>query len=180
MDTEIVEANGKKFAPYISEEEILQGVERVAKEISRDFKGKNPLLVVILKGAFMFASDLMKRLDFPCEVSFVKLSSYVGDVSTGRIKEHLPLGDSVEGRNVIVIEDIVDTGATMRYFINHLKELGTQEVKLASFLIKPHRMDKGVKVDYFVREIADEFVIGYGLDFDQVGRNLRNIYQAVD
>ncbi len=170
----------KEFVKTISHEEIVAEVKRVAANINKDYAGKRPLLLGVLNGSFMFAAELMRNLEIECEISFVKLSSYQGTNSTGVIKEVLGLSESITGRDVIIIEDIVDTGLTMQ---NMLETLGTREpasIEIASLFVKPARLQVPVNVKYSVFTIPDRFIVGYGLDYDGLGRNLPDIYDVVE
>lgn len=164
----------------IPSDEITREVKRVAAQINKDYAGKRPLLLGVLNGCFMFASELMRNLEIECEISFVKLSSYQGTNSTGVIREVLGLSESITGRDVIIIEDIVDTGLTMQ---NMLETLGTREpasIQIASLFVKPSRLKVPVDVRYAVFTIPDRFIVGYGLDYDGLGRNLPDVYDVVE
>lgn len=175
-----IKIHDKEFEISIPREEILKEVKRVADEINRDYAGKRPILLGVLNGCFMFAADLMKNLNIECEISFVKLSSYQGTTTTGVIREVLGLAESIAGRDVIVIEDIVDTGYTMQRMI---ESLGTREpasVQIASLFLKPARLKMPVDVKYSAFTIPDRFIVGYGLDYDGLGRNLPDVYDVVE
>ena len=175
-----IKIHDKEFEKTISGEEIAAAVKEVAECINKDYAGKRPLLLGVLNGSFMFASDLMKNLQIECEISFVKLSSYQGTDSTGVVREVLGLTESIAGRDVIIIEDIVDTGYTMQ---NMLETLGAKEpasVAIASLFVKPSRLKVPVDVKYPVFTIPDRFIVGYGLDYDGLGRNLPDVYDVVE
>lgn len=175
-----IKIHDKEFRISISRKEIEKEVKRVAEEINNDYKGKKPLLLGVLNGCFMFVSDLMKNLDIECEISFVKLSSYQGTTTTGTIREVLGLAESIAGRDIIIVEDIVDTGLTMQRMI---ESLGTREpasIAIASLFTKPARLKVPVDIKYSAFTIPDRFIVGYGLDYDGLGRNLPDIYDAVD
>ncbi|MBR1946964.1 MAG: hypoxanthine phosphoribosyltransferase [Bacteroidaceae bacterium] len=175
-----IKIHDKEFEISIPREEILKEVKRVADEINRDYAGKCPILLGVLNGCFMFAADLMKNLNIECEISFVKLSSYQGTTTTGVIREVLGLAESIAGRDVIVVEDIVDTGYTMQRMI---ESLGTREpasVQIASLFLKPARLKVPVDVKYSAFTIPDRFIVGYGLDYDGLGRNLPDVYDVVE
>lgn len=175
-----IKIHDKEFEVSISREEILKEVKRVADEINRDYAGKRPILLGVLNGCFMFAADLMRHLTIECEISFVKLSSYQGTTTTGVIREVLGLTESIAGRDVIVVEDIVDTGYTMQRMI---ESLGTREpasVQIASLFLKPARLKVPVDVKYSAFTIPDRFIVGYGLDYDGLGRNLPDVYDVVE
>lgn len=175
-----IKIHDKEFEISIPREEILKEVKRVADEINRDYAGKRPILLGVLNGCFMFAADLMKNLNIECEISFVKLSSYQGTTTTGVIREVFGLAESIAGRDVIVVEDIVDTGYTMQRMI---ESLGTREpasVQIASLFLKPARLKVPVDVKYSAFTIPDRFIVGYGLDYDGLGRNLPDVYDVVE
>jgi hypoxanthine phosphoribosyltransferase len=169
----------KEFAISIKEEDVLKAVHAVAEKINIDMKGKNPLFIVILNGAFMFASDLFKKLNIECEVSFVKLSSYEGTKTTENVKTLIGLSDDIKGRNVIVLEDIVDTGHTVDDILESLKPHEPADVKIATLLFKPKAYLKKIPIDYVGIEIPNDFIVGYGLDYDGYGRNLADIYKII-
>ncbi len=169
----------KTFETSIPEAEILERVKLVADRINKDFEGKTPLFLAVLNGSFMYASDLMKHITIPCEISFVKLASYQGVTSTGTIKEIIGLNEDIRGREVIIVEDIVDTGATMKRM---LETLGTREpsgLHITTLLLKPGKLTVPLNIEYAAMEIPNDFIVGYGLDYDQQGRNLRDIYTLV-
>ena len=173
-----IKIHDKKFVKTITREEIESEIKRLAERINTDYAGKRPLLLGVLNGSFMFVSELMKNLAIECEISFVKFSSYQGTNSTGVVREVLGLSESVAGRDVIIVEDIVDTGYTMQ---NMLEVLGAREpnsVAIASLFVKPARLQVPVEVKYSVFTIPDRFIVGYGLDYDGLGRNLPDIYDV--
>ena len=170
----------KTFAKSIPAEEINKAVQKVADRINTDLKGKNPLFLVVLNGAFMFASDLFKKINIDCEVSFVKLSSYVGTKSTNTVRELIGLDRVLTGRTVVVIEDIIDTGITMAHTLPVLKKLEAEDVRIATLLFKPEAFQKDYKIDYVGIKIPNDFIIGYGLDYDGLARNLADIYTLVE
>ena len=176
---EKIKIKDKEFLLSISEEDVMQAVHSVAEKMNEDLKNDNPLFICVLNGAFMFASDLMKHINFPCEITFIKLSSYEGIYSTGAVKEILGLNESVVGRNVVIIEDIVDTGVTMERILESLSSKGVKSVKIATFLQKPAALTRNIEVDYVGIKIPNEFIIGYGLDYDGYGRNMKAIYTVV-
>lgn len=166
------------FVKSIPNEEISCRIKAVAERINKDYAGKRPVLLGVLNGCFMFAAELLKNLSIECEISFVKLSSYQGTNSTGVVREVLGLTESITGRDVIIIEDIVDTGYTMQ---NMLETLGTREpasIEIASLFVKPARLKVPVDVKYGVFTIPDRFIVGFGLDYDGLGRNLPDIYDV--
>ncbi len=174
-----VKIKDKEFAISIKEEDILKAVDVIAEKINIDMKGKNPLFIVILNGSFMFASDLLKRLIIPCEISFMKLSSYKGMLTTENVKTLIGINDEIKGRNIIVLEDIVDTGHTVEDIVESLKPHAPADVKIATLLFKPKAYLKKINLDYVGIEIPNDFIVGYGLDYDGYGRNLADIYKIV-
>ncbi len=171
-----VQIKDKTFILSIPAEKIQEEVKRVAEQINKDLAGTNPIFICVLNGAFMFAGDLMKYVTIPCEVTFVKLSSYEGIISTGKVKEVLGLSEDVEGRTIVVVEDIIDTGLTMAKIIDSLQRFHPKQVKVASFLQKPEALQTNVPLDYIAIKIPNDFIVGYGLDYDGFGRNLPDIY----
>jgi len=169
--------NDKEFIPYLSSERISEIIARMSKEIDRDVSGKNPLFLVILNGAFVFAADLVRNFSFPLEISFVKLSSYAGTQSTRHIKELIGLDRDIRGRTVIIVEDIIDSGITMFHTLKKLRDMGAADVRIATLLFKPEAFKKSYPIDYVGIEIPNDFIVGYGLDYDGYGRNYPDIYQ---
>ena len=174
-----IQIHDKKFTLSITEEEIQAAVKRVGEAINRDLAETNPLFICVLNGAFMFAGDLMKVVNFPWEITFVKLSSYEGIYTSGNVKEIFGLNESIVGRNVVVVEDIVDTGITMEKIIESLNAKGAKSIKVATFLQKPEALQRDITVDYVAMKIPNQFIVGYGLDYDGYGRNLKEIYTVV-
>ena len=170
----------REFELSIPEERLLKAVDKVAEQMNKDLEGKNPLMVCVLNGSFMFASDLMKRLTIPCEISFVKLSSYSGTGSTGKVKELIGLNEDIAGRTIVLLEDIVDTGLTIINTVEQVKQMGPADVKVATMLFKPDACKRDVKLDYVGMDIPNDFIVGYGLDYDGYGRNLKDIYTVVE
>ena len=169
----------KEFGLIIPASDIQKAIWSISAKINNDLKDKNPLLVCILNGSFMFSSDLMKLLDFPCQISFVKLASYEGMGSSGKVKELIGFNESPEGRTIVLIEDIVDSGITVENCINQLKELNAKEIFVATLLFKPEALKKDIKLDYVGIEIPNDFIVGYGLDYNGYGRNLPDIYSLI-
>lgn len=168
--------NGLTFEPYIENQRIAKRIEELGKRITADFKGRRPLLVCVLNGAFPFAADLFRQIDTDAEIAFIKLSSYQGTGSTGVVKEVMGLTADIEGRPVIIVEDIIDTGNTIEKLINDLGKRNPSELKVATLLFKPDALVKDVKPDYVGFEIPKKFIIGFGLDLDGLARNLRDIW----
>ncbi|EFN92190.1 hypoxanthine phosphoribosyltransferase [Prevotella amnii CRIS 21A-A] len=169
----------KTFDISIPEAEILKQVKRVAEQINKDMNGKNPLFLAVLNGSFVFAADLFRFITIPSEISFVKLASYEGTVSTGKIKEVIGLNEDISGRDVIIVEDIVDTGSTMKRMLETLGTRNPRSLHICTLLLKPGKLSVPLNVEYVAMEIPNDFIVGYGLDYDQQGRNLRDIYTLV-
>ncbi len=171
----------KNFSISIAEEEINKAVQALADKINADHKGGSevPLFLSVLNGSFMFAANLMKRIDFPCEISFVKLASYHGERSSGKVTELIGISDALVGRDIIVIEDIVDTGNTYESLMATLQRHSPKSVKIATMLLKPDVYKKKLPIDYVAMEIPNNFIVGYGLDYNGQGRNLPDIYTVV-
>jgi hypoxanthine phosphoribosyltransferase len=163
----------------MTEAEIKARVRELAQQMSRDLEGKNPLFLAVLNGAFIFAADLMREMTIPCEISFVKLASYQGTTSTGKITEVMGINEDLSGREIIIVEDIVDTGLTMKRMIETLGTRNPANVHICSLLLKPEKLKVDLNVEYVAMEIPNDFIVGYGLDYDQQGRNLRDIYTVI-
>ena len=175
-----IKIGDKSFSVSIKHEDIQKEVVRVANEINRDLAGKNPLFLSVLNGAFMFTSDLMKHITIPCEVSFVKLASYQGVSSTGTIKEVIGINEDITDRTVVIVEDIVDTGFTMQRLLETLGTRGPREIHIASLLVKPEKLQVELDIKYAAMRIPNDFIVGYGLDYDGYGRNYPDIYTIVN
>lgn len=175
-----IRIDDKEFKLFIEEAQITASIQKLAEVVNVDYHDKNPVLIVVLNGAVVFACDLLKQLSMNCEMEFVKISSYHGTASTGNVQIKLDLDIDIENRHVMVIEDIVDTGNTLSHFIPLLKARKPLSVKIASLLLKPDALKNRFHVDYAAMEIPNEFIVGYGLDYNGKGRNLRNIYQVCD
>jgi len=177
---ETIQLKDKTFSLYIPEHEIVAAITRMAGEIKRDMEGKNPLFVGLLTGAYMFVAELLCKISPECEITFVAYRSYTGTKSDGIVQEILPLQVFRKDRTVILLEDIVDSGLTMQYVTNKLHESGIADVRLATMLFKPNALKCDIKLDYVGMEIDDEFVVGFGLDYDGLGRTLRDLYKIND
>ena len=177
MQQEHIQIHGKTFVPYLSEDIIKGKIKEMAAAISKDYADKRPLFIAILNGAFMFASDLFKELTIEAEISFIKLASYSGTKSTGNVLTAIGLDAELNGRHVVIIEDIVDTGKTLSSFMPQLAHQGPASIQLAALLTKPEARTHPIQIDYLCFSIPDKFVVGYGLDYDGLGRNLKEIYQ---
>ncbi len=172
-----VQLYDKNFKLYLTHDQILKAVDEVAKKINSDYSTEDkPIFLGVLTGCFMFLGDLMKRIEVDCEICFIRLASYEGTSSTGKVKQMLGLTQSVRGRNVIVVEDIVDTGNTIMELDQILKDAGARSIRYASLLLKPNNYKGTLNVDYPALSIPNDFIVGYGLDYDQIGRNLKDIY----
>ncbi len=178
MDNIIV--NGNEFKVTISDKQIAEQVDRVAKEMNEKLADKNPLFIIVLNGAFMFCSDLMKKINFPCQMSFIKLASYEGVASTGVVKEVIGLNEDISGRTIVIVEDIVDTGLTMERLLETLGTRNPKEIHIASLLVKPEKLKVDLDIEYVAFEIPNDFILGYGLDYDGYARNLPHIYTLVE
>ncbi len=177
---DVVTIGALDFVLYLSAREIQNTIREVAKNIEKDYAGKNPLFLVVLNGAFMFAADLIRNMDITCDVDFVKVSSYKGLASTGRLEVKIPNEKDLIGRHVVIVEDIVDSGFTLHQYLPKVEEQTPASLKVCSLLQKPEAADFKIKIDYCCFKIPTKFVIGYGLDFDGAGRNLPHIYQLID
>lgn len=173
---ETIQVKDKKFTISIPEKEILEQVTRVASEINRDYAGQEPIFLAVLNGSFIFAADLLREITLPCQISFVKMSSYDGVNTTGKIRELMGLNVDVSGRPVIIIEDIVDTGLTMAHMLETLRAHNPSSIDICTLLLKPDKLKVKLDVRYRCLEIPNDFIVGYGLDYDQYGRNTRSIY----
>lgn len=170
----------KEFELFIPYEKIRSVVEQMADTMNKELAGKDPLFLCILNGSFMFAAEIYKRIDFvESEISFVKLASYQGDSTTGKVKQLIGLNEKIEGRTVVVLEDIVDTGITINNILEQLEQMKPKEVQVATLLLKPDALQKEVDLKYVGMEIPNDFIVGYGLDYDGYGRNLIDIYTVV-
>ena len=145
-----------------------------------ELAGKKPLFLVVLNGAFMFAADLLREIHIPCEVSFVRVSSYEGTTTTGNVKQLIGLNENIEGRTLVVVEDIIDSGITMREMLRMLNEKNPADVRVASLFVKPDNLQVELDIHYHCFDIANDFIVGYGLDYDQEGRNLSDIYKILE
>lgn len=176
-----IEVHGLTFRLYISREQIAGKIAEMGRQVSRDYKGKSPIFLAVLNGAFMFAADLIRACEIDCAITFIRLSSYEGLNSSGQLKTVIGLREEdVRGRDVIIIEDIVDTGHTMFNFLPQLEALGPASVAVASLLVKTEALECDIDIRYTGFEIPTKFVIGYGLDYDGLGRNIPDIYQLAD
>ncbi len=180
MEKEIIKVRDKKFVTYLSSDDIQSQIARMADTINVAYEGKNPLFIGVLNGAFMFASDLLQKITIPCEITFVKMTSYEGINTSGNVRQLVGLAESIEDRHIIILEDIVDTGLTMAKAKNDLAAQNPASLEIATLLFKPDCIKEDIPLRYVGFEIPDKFVVGYGLDYDGHGRNLQDIYQLKD
>ena len=176
----IIQVRDKQFAVSIPEEKIREQVKRVAAEINRDYAGQHPIFLAVLNGSFIFAADLLREVTLPCEISFVRLASYEGMGSTGEIREIMGLNVDITGRPVIVVEDIVDTGLTMAHMLETLRKQNPANIDICTLLLKPGKLQVNLDIRYCCMEIPNDFIVGYGLDYDGYGRNTKDIYTLVE
>jgi len=169
----------KEFEISISKETIQKAIERLANQITKDFHDKEPIFLGILNGSFMFAADLFKHFDFPCQISFLKIASYQGTSTSGTVKRLIGINEDIQGKTVIILEDIIDTGITMENIVKQLIGYEPAEIKIATLILKPEALEKDVKIDYVGIEIPNDFIVGYGLDYNGFGRNYEDIYSIV-
>lgn len=177
---DVVTIGALDFVLYLSAREIQNSIRKVAQSIEKDYADKNPLFLIVLNGAFMFAADLIRNMDITCDVDFVKVSTYKGLASTGRLDVKIPNEKDLEGRHVVIVEDIVDSGFTLHQYLPMVKQQNPASLKVCTLLRKPEAADFEVCADYTCFNIPSKFVVGYGLDFDGAGRNLPHIYQLID
>ncbi len=174
---DLITIKDKTFGVSIKSEVIQERISELSAQISRDLKGKKPLFICVLNGAFIFAADLFKRITIDAEINFIRVSSYSGTQSTGIVKSLIGMNESIEGRTVVIVEDIVDTGDTAVYLIDELKRLNPEKIYFASLLLKPKALRQKIHIDYLGFEVPNDFLVGYGLDYDGIGRNYQDIYK---
>jgi hypoxanthine phosphoribosyltransferase len=175
-----IKINDRSFRVSITETEIKNRIKSLAAEISADMEGKNPLFLAVLNGSFIFAADLMREMTIPCEISFVKLASYQGTTSTGKIQEVIGINENLTGRTVIIVEDIVESGQTMKRMIESLGTRNPASVQICTLFFKPDKLKEDLTLDYVAFRIPDDFIVGYGLDYDQAGRGLKDVYSIIE
>lgn len=175
----IVKIKDKSFRVSIPEAEIKNRVKLLAQQMSKNLEGKNPLFLAVLNGSFVFAADLMREMTIPCEISFVKLASYQGTTSTGKIKEVIGINEDLSGRTVVIVEDIVESGQTMKRMIESLGTRNPASVQICTLFFKPEKLKEDLTLDYVAFRIPDDFILGYGLDYDQQGRGLKDVYTII-
>ena len=176
----MLQIHDKIFEPYITKQELNKAIEKIADDISIDCKSDTPLFLGVLNGSFMFCSDLLKAYQNPCEISFIKLASYEKTQSTGQVNELIGINEDLTNRTVIVVEDIIDTGNTLEKIIALLEKTSAKTIKIATLFLKPTVYKKGIKIDYIGMEIPNKFILGYGMDYDGLGRNLSEVYVLKD
>lgn len=169
----------QKFDIFITADQIVKRINEMARQVNEDYQDKNPLFLSILNGAFIFTADFIRAIEIPSEVSFIKLKSYRKMETSGKVRELLGLEHNIFNRNIIIVEDIVDTGKTLRHVLEEFQELGTKSIEILTLLYKPEANTIPLDLKYIGFEIPDEFVVGYGLDYEGYGRNLKDIYKVV-
>ena len=174
-----VKIKDKTFETSMTEAEIKQRVKELAQQMSRDLEGKNPLFLAVLNGAFIFAADLMREMTIPCEISFVKLASYQGTTSTGTIHEVIGINEDLSARTVVIVEDIVESGLTIKRMMEQIGTRHPASVQVCTLFFKPEQLKEDLKLDYVAFSIPNDFILGYGLDYDQQGRGLKDLYTLV-
>ncbi|RFS24611.1 hypoxanthine phosphoribosyltransferase [Chitinophaga silvatica] len=176
----VIQVHDKQFQPYISAEELTQRIKEMAEQISKDLDGERPLFIAILNGSFMFAAEIFKHISIEAEISFVKLVSYKGTKSTGNVITAIGLDEDLYGRTVVILEDIIDSGKTLSMFLPQLEHQQPKKLMVTSLLTKPDAITHPIKIDYLGFSVPNKFLLGYGLDYDGLGRNLPEIYQLVE
>lgn len=166
----------KNFKPYMSGKEIADIVANVAKQLNKDLRDKDPLFLGVLNGSFIFASDLLRAIDFDAQISFIKMSSYSGTSTTGTVKQLIGINEDLTGRTVVIVEDIVETGISMEKLLALLREKNPADIKICTLFFKPGKFQKDFKIDYIGKSIGDDYIVGYGFDYNGYGRNLGQIY----
>ncbi|WP_354579909.1 hypoxanthine phosphoribosyltransferase [Hymenobacter sp. UYP22] len=179
MNPDHISLHNKQFEPYLSAAELQAAIKQVATQLNQEYTGQPVIFVVVLNGSFMFAADLLKEVNLPCEVCFIRVASYQGTNSTGEVKEVLGLTEDLRGRHVVIVEDIVDTGHTMRMLLDTLGSQQPASLEVATLFLKPECLQQELSLRYVGLSIPNDFIVGYGLDFDGLGRNYPNVYKAV-
>lgn len=180
MSENYITIHDKTFEPFILFNELDAAIGNIADRMNVDLKKENPLFLVILNGSFMFAADLFKKIHFPCEISFIKLASYVGTQSSENVRELIGFDEGIAGRTIVIVEDIIDSGTTLQKVLGQLNEMGVAELKIATLLFKPDAFKGDYPIDYIGMEIPNDFIVGYGLDYNKHGRNYKDIYKIVE
>ena len=176
----MIKIDDRYFEISISEQKIGESIGRIAERMNHDYKGKSPVFISILNGAFMFTADLVRMLDFQPEIIFAKFSSYQGLYTTGEVKTLIGVNKNLEGRDIVIIEDIIDTGITMSEILPAINKMNPSSVRIATLLFKPEKLSRQITIDYCAMEIPNDFIVGYGLDYNGLGRNLKDIYTVVE
>ena len=176
---EIITIKDKQFQPFIKQADVEQGIRNIAAQINADLDGKSPIFLAVLNGAFMFAGELMKEVTIPSEITFVRFASYEGTATTNHVREVMGLDECIKNRTVVIVEDIVDTGNTIIALKEELKKHKPKEILVATLLLKPDALKHPMHLDYVALKIPNDFILGYGLDYDGYGRNLKDIYKIV-
>ena len=171
-----IKLQDKWFKVMIPASEIDQAVSRVAEQLDKRYKGHTPIFLGVLSGSFLFLSDLVRKISFDSQLAFVKISSYEGTESTGEVKQQLGIDFDIEGRDIIIVEDIVETGNSMNYLLDYLRRRNPASISICTLFYKPEKFCYDYKIDYTALSIGNEFIVGYGLDYNQLGRNLKDIY----
>jgi hypoxanthine phosphoribosyltransferase len=171
-----IKLKDKTFRVLISAEEIDKAVTRVAEQLNERYEGRTPIFLGVLNGSFLFLADLVRKVNFENQVAFVKISSYVGTESTGRVTQQLGIDFDIEGRDIVIVEDIVETGHSMTYLLDYIKSKNPASISICTLFFKPEKFLYDYDIDYTALSIGNEFIVGYGLDYDQLGRNLKDIY----
>jgi hypoxanthine phosphoribosyltransferase len=166
----------KNFKPYMSGKEIADIVASLAKQLNHDLRDKDPLFLGVLNGSFIFASDLLRAIDFDAQISFIKMSSYSGTSTTGTVKQLIGINEDLTGRTLVIVEDIVETGISMEKLLAMLREKNPADIKICTLFFKPGKFQKDFKIDYIGKSIGDDYIVGYGFDYNGYGRNLDQIY----
>ncbi len=176
-----VQIDDKEFTCFLKHEKIIDRCRELGQQMNEDLKNSTPIFIGVLNGSFLFLADLMKEVSIPAEISFIKVSSYSGQTSSsGVVKSVMGLNDSIKGRDVVIVEDIIDTGITLTFLIEEVKKMQPASIRICSLLFKPDALKRDIgKVDYVGFEIPNEFVVGYGLDYKELGRNLKDIYRFI-
>ncbi|MCC7051233.1 MAG: hypoxanthine phosphoribosyltransferase [Bacteroidia bacterium] len=175
----MVKIHDKTFAPFISAQRLKESVSRIARQISLDYSNQTPLFISVLSGSFMFTADILKEVTIPCELVFIKVSSYTGTQSSGSAQQIIGLQKPITNRPVIIVEDIVDTGNTIEFLVQQLEKENPASLKIATLFFKPRAYTKAKKIDYVGLEIENDFIVGYGLDYNELGRNLPEVYKII-
>ncbi|UOG76018.1 hypoxanthine phosphoribosyltransferase [Hymenobacter tibetensis] len=179
MNPDHISLHNKQFEPYLSAERLMAAITELAVQLNQEYANKTPLFVAVLNGSFMFAADLMKAMHIPCEISFIRVASYQGTSSTGKVQEVLGLTEDIAGRHVVVLEDIVDTGHTMKMLLDTLGAQAPASLEVATLFMKPECLQHELAIRYVGLSIPNDFIVGYGLDYDGLGRNYPDVYKAV-